>query len=224
MINRKRLFAFVAPMALFIGLLALNSALKQFGGVSWSKSTEYWIYPGQTLLCGALLLIFWKYYPLSRPLRPIFGLTISVIVLVLWIAPQAWLGFAPRTDGFNPELFVAGSPGYFATVGLRFLRLVVVVPLLEEVFWRGFLLRYLIDEDFEKVPLGRFTWLSFSVVVLAFAFSHNRPDWPAAIITGVLYNLVIYRTKSLSTCVLAHATTNLLLGIWIMYTRQWGFW
>jgi hypothetical protein len=47
MINRKRLFAFVAPMGLFIGLLALNSALKQFGGASWSKSTEYWIYPGK---------------------------------------------------------------------------------------------------------------------------------------------------------------------------------
>jgi CAAX prenyl protease-like protein len=224
MINRKRLFAFVAPMAVFVGLLALNSALKQFGDSSWSKSTEYWMYPAQTFLCGALLLVFWKIYPLARPLWPIFGLTIGALVFLLWIAPQAWLGFAPRTDGFNPEVFAAGSPLYLATVGLRFLRLVVVVPLLEEIFWRGFLLRYLIDEKFEEVPLGKFTWLSFSVVVLAFAFSHSRPDWPAAIATGILYNVVIYRTKSLSTCVLAHATTNLFLGIWIMHTRQWGFW
>ncbi len=224
MINRKRLSAFVTPMAVFIGLLAFNSALKQFGGASWSQSTEYWIYPAQTLICGGLLLAFWKVYPLSVPRGPLLGLTIGALVFVLWIAPQQWLGFAARRDGFNPETFAAGSPLYLVTVGLRFLRLVVVVPLLEEIFWRGFLLRYLIDEKFEEVPLGRFSWLSFTVVVLAFALSHSRPDWPAALATGILYNVVIYRTKSLSTCVLAHAATNLFLGIWIMYTGQWGFW
>ena len=224
MINRKRLFAFVAPMAAFLGLLAVNGALKQFGGASWSGWTEYWIYPAQTILCGALLLFFWKTYPLSRPRHAILGLTIGAVVFLLWIAPQAWLGFEARTSGFNPEVFTPGSPGYFATVGLRFLRLVVVVPLLEEIFWRGFLLRYLIDENFEEVRLGAFSWLSFGVVVLAFAFSHSRPDWLAAIATGALYNLVMYRTKSLSTCVLAHAATNLFLGIWIMHTKQWGFW
>jgi CAAX protease family protein len=224
MINRKRLFAFVAPMAAFLGLLAVNGALKQFGATSWSGWTEYWIYPAQTILCGASLLFFWKIYPLSRPRHAILGLTIGAVVFLLWIAPQAWLGFEARTNGFNPEVFTPSSAGYFATVGFRFLRLVVVVPLLEEIFWRGFLLRYLIDEDFEGVPLGTFSWLSFGVVVLAFAFSHSRPDWPAAIATGALYNVVMYRTKSLSTCVLAHAATNLFLGIWIMHTKQWGFW
>jgi len=49
-------------------------------------------------------------------------------------------------------------------------------------------------------------------------------DWPAAVITGGLYNLVAYRTKSLFTCVVTHSLTNLLLGVWIMQTKQWGFW
>jgi len=61
-------------------------------------------------------------------------------------------------------------------------------------------------------------------VTVAFTFSHSRPDWPAAFITGALYNVVACRTQSLASCVLAHAGTNLLLGLWIMQTQQWGFW
>jgi uncharacterized protein len=110
------------------------------------------------------------------------------------------------------------------TIVFRFLRLVLVVPLLEEIFWRGFLLRFLVNENFDDVPFGKFSWLSFTIVALAFGFSHPRADWPAAMLTGMLYNWVAYRTKSLSTCVLTHAVTNLLLGLWIMKTGQWGFW
>ena len=153
-----------------------------------------------------------------------FGLAIGVLVFVIWIAPQAFLGFAARTDGFNPDLFVAQPAFFWSTVAFRFLRLVVVVPLVEEIFWRGFLLRYLIDENFDRVTVGTFGWVSFVTVTLAFALAHSMPDWPAAILTGVLYNLVAYRTKSLSSCVIAHALTNLLLGAWIMQTKQWGFW
>ena len=74
------------------------------------------------------------------------------------------------------------------------------------------------------MPLGSFSWLSCWAVVVAFTLSHSRPDWPAAFLTGILYNVVVYRTRSLSTCVLTHAVTNLALGIWIMQTKQWGFW
>jgi CAAX prenyl protease-like protein len=66
--------------------------------------------------------------------------------------------------------------------------------------------------------------MSFGAVTIGFMLVHSTADWPAAAVTGALYNLVAYRTKSLSACVLAHAVTNLLLGLWIMATRQWGFW
>ena len=100
----------------------------------------------------------------------------------------------------------------------------VVVPLVEEIFWRGFLLRYLINERFTTVAIGSFSWLSFAVVTVLFGFSHSRADWVAAVICGALYNLVAYRTRSLASCVVAHAVTNCLLGLWVMQTRQWGFW
>ena len=224
MINRKKLFAYVLPMALFLALLSLNSALKSVGGSFALSSAEYWIYPLQTLLCGILLFFFRRQYAMTASARPGVGLFVGLVVFLLWISPQALFGFPSRFDGFNPEYFTARPAFYWGTVSLRFLRLVVVVPLVEEIFWRGFLLRFLIDEDFERVPFGAFSWLSFVVVALAFGFSHNRPDWLAAVLAGMLYNWVAYRSRSLSTCVVTHALTNLLLGLWIMKTGQWGFW
>jgi len=222
--NKRKLIAYAAPMLLFVLLFGVGSALKTRGAAFWLAAPEFWIYPLQTLLCAALLIYFRREYELQRLRRPIFALGIGLLVFFLWIAPQQFLGFPPREIGFNPDMF-AGSPGsYWSTLLLRFVRLAVVVPFVEEIFWRGFLLRYLITERFESVPFGAFSWLSFSVVSLAFCFSHSMPDWPAALITGVLYNAVAYRTKSLSSCILAHGLTNLSLGLWIVATKEWGFW
>ncbi|MDQ6765254.1 MAG: CAAX prenyl protease-related protein [Verrucomicrobiota bacterium] len=216
--------AHAVPMVVFVCSLALVSPLKKFGGPFSLRYPEYWLYPLQTIGCGILLAYFWQRYRLHRIARVCFTVAIAVFVFLLWISPQCFFGFAPRTDGFNPDVVASNLAFYWATVGFRFLRLVVVVPLVEEIFWRGFLLRYCIDEHFERVPFGAFSWISFAVVTVAFTFVHSPADWIAAAITGALYNCVAYRTKSLSSCILAHALTNLLLGVWIMATKQWGFW
>jgi uncharacterized protein len=218
----QKLLAYTLPMVTFLFLLGAGSVLRKVGNNIWFSSAEYWIYPVQTILCGGLLIWFHREYEFHRVRRVAFALLIGIIVFLLWISPQAFFGFAPRTIGFNP----VGNQSvlYWPTIILRFLRLVIVVPFVEEIFWRGFLLRYLIDENFERVPLGAFSWLSFSIVALAFAFSHSPADWPAALVTGAIYNAVAYRTKNLSSCILTHAITNLLLGLWIMQTKQWGFW
>jgi len=98
-----------------------------------------------------------------------------VAVFGIWIAPQYFLNFAPRNVGFDPTLLENNSATYWSTILFRFLRLVVVVPLVEEVFWRGFLLRFVIDEHFERVPFGKFTWLSFVVVAVAFTLLIRAP-------------------------------------------------
>jgi uncharacterized protein len=220
----RKLVAFTLPMAVFVTLLGLLGELRKGEGALGTASPEYWMYPAQTLICGALVVWFWRQYDLRAPRRILFALAIGLVVFALWIAPQQFFGLAPRLIGFDPDVF-AGQPAmYWATVVLRFLRLVVVVPLVEEIFWRGFLLRYLINERFTEIPVGAFSWLSFVAVTLAFGFAHARADWIAALVTGALYNLVAYRTHSLPSCVLAHALTNCLLGFWIMSTRQWGFW
>jgi CAAX prenyl protease-like protein len=221
--GQRKLAAFVLPMAVFIGLLFLARILPSVGNGFWLASSEYWVYPVQTFICGGLVIWFWREYQLRPPTRILFTSAVGLLVFVCWIAPQQFLGAAPRVIGFNPDVFTA-QPAYWSTVTIRFVRLVLVVPLVEEIFWRGFLLRYLIGEKFHRVPFGTFSWLSFVVVTIGFGFSHSPVDRIAALITGALYNCVAYRTKSLASCVLAHAVTNLLLGLWIMKTRQWGFW
>jgi uncharacterized protein len=222
--NRRKLAAYTLPMIVFLAALAVVSGLKKIGGSFWLDAPEYWVYPVQTFICGALLLWFWRSYEFNGVRQPLVAAAIGILVLVIWISPQAYLGFAARTEGFNPTIFADQPGAYWATVLLRFLRLVIVVPLVEEIFWRGFLLRYFVDEKFDAVPFGTFTWLSFAVVTGGFMLVHSTADWPAAAITGALYNWVAYRTRSLGACVLAHAVTNLLLGLWIMRTGQWGFW
>lgn len=222
--DKRDLAAFVLPMGIFLALLALASALRKPGGGFWLAAPEYWVFPAQALICGALLVWFWREYDFRAPRQAGFAIAIGLVVFALWIAPQQFLGFPPRLTGFNPEVF-AGQPAlYWGTIIFRFLRLVIVVPLVEEIFWRGFLLRYVINEKFTEVPIGAFSWLSFGVVTVAFGFTHSQADWIAALLTGALYNFVAYRTGSLMSCVIAHAATNLLLGAWIMATRQWGFW
>jgi uncharacterized protein len=219
--HRRSLLAHVVPMFVFLVLLAVSQLLK---GSVVLRHSEFWIYPTQTVLCGALLLWFRRCYEFHGLKDVAFTLLIGFGVFVIWIAPQQLFNFPSRNVGFDPSLLTNNAANYWLSVTFRFLRLVVVVPVMEEIFWRAFLLRFLIDEYFEQVQFGKFSWLSFAIVTVAFTFSHSRPDWVAAFVCGVLYNVVAYRTRSLASCTLAHATTNLLLGLWIMQTRQWGFW
>ncbi len=222
--NKRKFLAYTIPFVVFVLLLGLSSILPSAGHYFFLSAAAYWIYPVQTIVCGLIVMWFWREYSFHGVRSPVFTVVIGILVFALWISPQTFLGFQARAVGFNPEIFAANPTAYWVTVAFRFLRLVVVVPLVEEIFWRGFLLRYFINEDFDRVPFGTFSWPSFSIVALVFGFSHSMADWPAGVLTGAIYNITAYRTKSLSSCVVTHAITNLLLGLWIMKTKQWGFW
>ena len=185
---------------------------------------RYLIFPLQTIVCAAALAWFWREYRLRLPLKAWIAGIVGLLVFALWVSPQAVFGKPPRLDGFDPGV-LAGQPAlYWGSLVMRFVRLVLVVPALEEIFWRGFLLRYLINEEFDAVPFGTYARMANAVVAIGFMLEHSTPDWPAALVTGLAYNIVAYRTRSLSSCILAHAVTNALLGAWIMATHQWGFW
>ena len=145
--------AYLAPFLAFFAVMGLGLLVEPFGDGrafwAWSE-TRYWVCPLQTLVCGAILIRYWRVYALRVPQKPMLTSVIAAIALLLWIAPQEWLGAAKRWEGFNPEFFGAAGGPYILNLGLRLVRLVVVVPLVEEVFWRGFLLRFLISEDFAK--------------------------------------------------------------------------
>jgi CAAX prenyl protease-like protein len=84
-------------------------------------------------------------------------------------------------------------------------------------------MRYLIRADFESVPLGRYTPLSFWVVALLFASEHG-PYWEVGLVAGVAYNWWLVRTRNLADCMLAHAVTNALLAGYVLVFGQWQYW
>ena len=208
--------AYVSPFAAFIAVMIVADLFPPAG--------RTWSYLAQIVVCGALLIRFWSVYQLGMPKKVLFTLFIAILMLIIWVSPQMVFRQPVRLQGFDPTVFKDRPVLYGSVVALRFIRLVVLVPFVEEIFWRGFLLRYFIREDFEKVPPGTFTWLSFGIVTVGFCLEHQLADYPAALLTGALFNLVYYRTRSLSSCILAHAVANFLLGIYIMRTGQWGFW
>lgn len=221
------LVAHVLPFALFMAGIALTEAMHCYGGGASSfllVHSEQWIYPLQTLVCAVALVAGWRYYQFGSQKTLPLAIGVGIVVFGIWVSPQ-WLFHQPaRVTGFDPTIFAATPTVYWSVLAARFLRLVIVVPLLEEIFWRGFLQRYLVKESFLSVPFGTYTPLSFWGVAVAFMLVHLMPDWPAALITAAAYGWLAVRSKSLLTCVVAHATTNLLLGIYIVTTKQWGFW
>ena len=222
--QRSKILAYALPFIVFAAFLAVTQLLHGLGRSIWLGHAEFWVYPLQTLICGGLVFFYRRHYPLEKPRRAVVASIAGIVIFGLWILPQSVLGYPARTEGFNPDILAANPALYWLTIAFRFLRLVIVVPFVEEIFWRGFLLRYFIDADFERLPIGAWSPFSFAAVVGLFMLSHNMADWPAAIAAGALFNGVAYATRSLSACVLAHAVANCLLGLWIMQTRQWGFW
>ncbi len=223
---RRDMIAYTLPFVLFMAGLAAVSAAKALGIVSFAGvvlDPMYWIYPIQTAVCAAALLWFWRSYDFgeSGGGKLLLGVVVGLVIFGLWISPQEVLHKAARTEGFDPGVVPGLTPWMLVA---RFTRLVIIVPLVEEIFWRGFLLRYLVREDFTALPFGSCNRFSFRDVVAAFTLVHGSEDWPAAFLTGILLNLVATRTRSLAACVLAHAAANLALGCYICATRQWGFW
>ncbi len=237
--------AHVLPLAVFTGMLSVPGWFKiENSELPWHvQMPELWVYPLQTLVCAALLLFFRQHYTLA----PWRGLGLASLLAALgigfWIAPEMlrrvliergheakdwwdWLGLADRTEGFDPMLVKDSALGFNATIGLRFARMVLVVPFVEELFWRGFLMRFLVDQDrpFMKIPFGTHRWRVFWIVTVAVMLIHNTSDWPGAFVWGSLMYFLAVRTKSLGACIVMHAVGNLLLGLYVMKTGLWGFW
>lgn len=244
-IRRSPVAAHVVPLAAFmlIGALQPLVVVENPQLPWWRHAPEQWIYPLQAVVAGLLLWWFKFHYRLAPWRYLALAVVLGTVGIVWWCLPalayerlatggtklpdwMEWLGLAPREDGFDPSLFQGEPVWYPAAIFMRFFRMVVVVPLIEEIFWRGFLMRYVQAEggDFRKVPFGRHDWRTFAIVTGCFMAAHAPVDWTGALGFGTLMYGLAVRSKSLGACVLMHAVANLLLGLYVMWTRQWGFW
>lgn len=218
------------PFAVFMGFIGLDECVRFLavqGLFTLQTTTLYYLYPVKALTVSFLLFLFRKQYK-ELTFRDLGNIPVSLascavglLVFSLWINMDWTFGSAGVPQGFNPSLLPEKVIQITMTI-FRVFGAVLVVPLMEELFWRSFLIRYIIDKDFDNVRLGTFTKGSFLVTVILFGFEHNYIL--AGLMAGFIYNLWLYRTRSLIQCVLAHAVTNLALAMYVVTTGKWQFW
>jgi CAAX prenyl protease-like protein len=211
----------------FIGLDECIRFLAGCGLFSLNATTLYYLYPVKALTVGYLIYIFRDQYneltfkDLADIKATLVSSGIGFLVFVLWIKMDWTLGTAGAPSGFDPTLLPARNVQIIMTL-FRIVGAVLVVPLMEELFWRSFMIRYIIDKNFDTVRIGTFTWVSFLFTVVLFGLEHNYIF--AGIMAGAFYNILLYRTRSIAQCVFSHAVTNLALGIYVVVTGKWQFW
>lgn len=207
---------YVLPFALYMAVLALQT-----------PERLAWLYPAKTLVVAGALAFFWQRYTELKVGWSALAVVVGVVAIVIWIALDPLYPGLSRLMGSQPSLpfdpyQIANDVSRTTFLSFRVVGAVLVVPLMEELFWRGFLIRWLVKDDFKSVPVGAFTPFSFWVTVALFGAEHEQ--WLAGLICGALYNGLLYRTKSLFACVVAHATSNALLAAWVLAHGEWQLW
>jgi len=200
-----------APFAVFAASTYLQAV------VSVGDGNAYML---KTLAAGSMLALFWP--SLRAEIEWAWdGLAVlaGVGVFMVWIGLE---GHYPQIGHSTFEPPTAGPVAFGVAIGIRLLGASLLVPVMEEIFWRGFVMRYLVSSRFKTVPLGYFTWYAFTLTAVAFGFEHHR--WLPGVVAGAVYAALLCRTRRLSSPIQAHAVTNLLLGIYVIYTAQWSFW
>jgi len=149
---------------------------------------------------------------------------LGFLVFAQWVIVERLLAYPHLGSrvGFDPFGAFDSRGVTIAFLAVRFYGLVLLVPVMEEMFFRGFLLRYLTDPDFESLPPGSFSLGAFAIVTALSALAH--PEWIVAIVASAMFALLLRRTRSLFAAIVAHATANLALGVYILLTRQWQLW
>jgi CAAX prenyl protease-like protein len=215
----RELMPYIAPMLTFLLVTSLEGSF----GSTWypvAYAVKVLIVSVVAWLCRSTWL---DLRPAPRPAAAVLAIVTGLIVYLLWVGLEGHypaLGFLGKRSGFDPSTLTGTWRWPF--VAVRLFGLVLLVPLIEELFWRSFLMRWLIDPNFLKVPIGRVTPLAAAVTSGAFALAH--PEWLPALLTGLLWAGLLWRTKSLSACFVSHAIANLALGLHVLATGDWKYW
>jgi uncharacterized protein len=217
-VSRYPSLPYIAPFATLMALLTLSSVLP----IQGSAGQAIW------LAIMILVLVF-----VARPALDLSmsnwtrSILIGILVFALWIGPDllfpgyrhSWL-FENRFSNSSLTSMERGSP---LALTLRTVRSALIVPIAEELFWRAWMMRWIISADFLKVPLGKYTPVSFWIVAVLFASEHGS-RWDVGLAAGVIYNLWMMRTRSVGDVILAHAVTNACLSAYVIVAGKWEYW
>lgn len=213
-----------APFALFMLLLAVRGALPEDASLGFDGR---WLYAVTVVAVGGLLL--WarrEYGELSRQLWPTAGewaLAVGVGLAVFWLwirLDDPWMRLGEPSAVFRPV--DAQGQLEWGLIALRWVGAALLVPVMEELFWRSFLMRWVDNPSFESVTPQRVTLKAMVLSTFVFTLAHTL--WLAAIIAGLAYAWLYVRTGKLWVPIVAHAVTNGVLGVWVVLTGNWQFW
>ncbi len=210
----------MAPFAALILFLTIGPKL----------SLGAWEYPLRSAALAAILWICSRRAISLRTLHLPASIGLGLAVFLVWIGPElVWPGwrehwlFRNALTGAVESSLPAEWRGNPMVLVSRTVRAAVLVPVIEELFWRAWLMRWFIRPDFERIPLGAYTAVSFWVTAGLFAVEHG-PFWFVGLLAGVAYNWWMVRTKSLGDCIVAHAVTNGALAAYVMAFDKWEYW
>ncbi|MBB5019572.1 hypothetical protein HNQ59_002874 [Chitinivorax tropicus] len=196
---------------------------------TWLQLTPYqtsWLYG---IKVGSVLIALAWFSRDYRELRTpgsltwaqwLLGITVGLLVFVVWIhLDQGWM-LMGEMKGYRP-VDATGQLDIWL-IATRWLGAALIVPVMEELFWRSFLMRWLSQEAFLESPPQRPDGRAFWITAVLFGLEHQQ--WLAGIIAGVAYGWLYRQTGRISVPIVAHAVTNGVLGVWVVSTGQWQFW
>jgi exosortase E/protease (VPEID-CTERM system) len=201
--------ALILPLLVLLASVMLTSALSHGFDI---------LYPLRPVVVGLTLWHFRAIYRTWQWTVSGSAIAVGIAVFILWLVLEPASDSSALLAGLN-----ALSPAErLAWIGMRVFGSVLIVPLAEELAFRGYLLRRLVAADFESVPVGRFTWLSLLGSSLAFGLVHGR--WLAATLAGMAYAYAVYRNGRLCDAVVAHLVSNALIALCVIAFGNWGLW
>ena len=208
----------VLPFAVFAAATLVQN---QFGEIP-----QFWIYALKTVAGACLLWLFRSHIKEMRLNISWEAIAVGVAVFGLWVGLDGHYPPIPlfqKSESFNPvKTFGQGSILSLFFIGVRIAGSSLVVPFLEEVFYRSFLYRFIIRSKFLKLPLSQFNLRSFIVTGVVFGSDHY--EWLPGILCAFAYQGLVCRKNRLGDAICAHAITNLLLGIWVVSRGTYHFW
>ena len=219
----QRPFAYRAvPFALFIGLMVLEPII---AGALPAGVDPRWLYAFRSAAVLVALAVFWRHYeelvpPQTwKPVDAGIAMAVGIGVFVLWIVLDVWPLAFSGGEGFDPRSGGRIHPGLAIT---RLAGAALVVPVMEELFWRSWLLRWLERPRFLTVQPGSVGAKAVIISSVLFATEHRL--WFAGLLAGLAYAWLYKKTENLWYPVIAHALTNALLGGYVLATGSWQFW
>lgn len=209
---------YLLPLVMLLAVMMITNA--------FSAPGFDWFYPMRVAATLTVIACYWSVYRARGYLAWNWSwapILIGAAVFCIWRALEPLSGIIPTATTQQAEALASLSPAAaLSWLVFRCVGSIVAVPLAEELCFRGFLPRQLVSDDFESVPLGRFTWFSFVVSSVLFGALHGR--WLAGTIAGMLFAAALYRRGRMMDAIVAHATANALVTIYVLTTADWAAW